>query len=80
LNENEVAAQAETKTNLDLIKQGKTAKKLSIFNERQADLSLLDLPKEASEENEVQAGSNFGLLSRQVLTLLAFGGFFLILF
>lgn len=78
LNESETVAQAEIEVNFSLIRQGKNAKKLSIFNERQAGLSLLDLPQEASEESETKTGNDSGPFSQQSLILLAFGGLLLI--
>ncbi|CAI2191607.1 14020_t:CDS:2 [Funneliformis geosporum] len=78
LSESEKSSQAEVKTKLDLSKQGKMVGKLAVLNERQVDLSLLDLSPEAPTENEVQTGNDFGPFSQQTLTLLAIGGFLLI--
>ncbi|CAI2182846.1 2482_t:CDS:2 [Funneliformis geosporum] len=78
LSESEKSSQAEVKTKLALSQQGKMVGKLAVLNERQVDLSLLDLSPEAPTENEVQTGNDFGPFSQQTLTLLAIGGFLLI--
>ena len=79
LNEKEMASRAEIETKLNLIQQGEVVEKISVLNERQKKLDLLDLPQEASDENETQTEKNFfDRLSQQILTLLAVGGLILI--
>ena len=74
-----MASRAEIETKLNLIQQGKVVEKISVLNERQKKLDLLDLLQEASDENETQTEKNFfDRLSQQVLTLLAVGGLILI--
>jgi len=58
LNEKEAASRKEVETKLDLIKQGKVVEKLSILNERQMKLNLLNLPQEEPDENEIQTESD----------------------
>ena len=80
LNEKEDASRKEVETKLDLIKQGKVVEKLSVLNERQMKLNLLNLPQEEPDENEIQTESDSSSweLSQQVLTLLAVSGLILI--
>lgn len=74
-----MASRAEIETKLNLIQQGEVVEKISVLNERQKKLDLLDLPQEASDENETQTEKNFfDRLSQQILTLLAVGGLILI--
>jgi len=58
LNEKEDASRKEVETKLDLIKQGKVVEKLSVLNERQMKLNLLNLPQEEPDENEIQTESD----------------------
>jgi hypothetical protein len=82
LNEKEAASREEVETKLRLVKQGKEVEKLSVLNERQMKLNLLNLPQEEPDENEIQTendSSNWEL-SQQVLALLAVGSLILIFF
>lgn len=54
MNEKEVASREEVETKLSLVKQGKEVEKLSVLNECQMKLNLLNLPQEELDENEIQ--------------------------